>query len=186
VTVITGVRGFSFKALLVPDKGKNSRGGPCTILIWSSGGDMICLDAANGALKWWRQIHAYSGYEALVSNVDSDPTSEVVVFSPYGEITVIGLASGRVKARFKKAGSEITDIEIVDTKGNGDVEILTSFKDEGVYSLNPRRLRQRNAIDITLSGLMALGQPDAEDAGDESSVPVDPAAGGASIGAAER
>ncbi len=156
VTVLTGVRGFSFKALLVDDKVRNNGGGPCTILIWSSGGDMVCLDAANGALKWWRQIHAYSGYEALVANVDADPSPEVVVFSPYGEITVVGLASGQVKARFKKAGSEITDIEIVDINGTGQVEILTSFKDEGVYSLNPRQLQRQNAIDITLSGLVGL------------------------------
>ena len=58
--------------------------------------------------------------------------------------------------RFKKAGSEITDIEIVDINGTGQVEILTSFKDEGVYSLNPRQLQRQNAIDITLSGLVGL------------------------------
>lgn len=159
VTVLTGVRGFSYKVLLVQDNGKNNRGGPQNILIWSSGGDMICLDAANGALKWWRQIHAYSGHEALVANFDSDPSPEVVVFSPYGEITVVGVAAGRVKARFKKAGSEITDIEIVDARGTGEFEILTSFKGEGVYSLNPRRLQQQNAIDIALSGMEALERP---------------------------
>ncbi len=156
VTVLTGVNGFSFKALLVPDEKRGTKGGPSTVLIWSSGGDMICLDAKSGALRWWRQIHAYSGYEASIANIDTDSSLEVVVFSPYGEITVIGVDSGRVDGRFRKAGSEITDLEVVDIRGTGDVEIVTSFKDEGIYSLNPRPLEKQNAINITLSGLDGL------------------------------
>ena len=144
------VQGFSFEIFAAPS-GKPDEGGG--LLLWSSGGSMVHFDPTAGKLHWWRELPGFSVRKPLVAELDGDGSPEVVVFSPSGEIVVIDLATGAVELRLRKTGAVISDLNIVDTDGDGLSEILAGFKDEGVYLVNPRLAGKTTGLDIALSGM---------------------------------
>jgi hypothetical protein len=151
VILLDGVRGSDYRIL---SGGRHA--GKETFLILSSGGTMIRLDRSGG-IVWWRDVAGLSGYEPLIAELDGDGSPEVIVFSLYGEISVIDLESGAPETLIRKVGSEITDLEVIDMDGDGAGEILAGFKDEGIYLVDPAQPEQENALDLVLSAMNDRG-----------------------------
>ncbi len=152
--LLQDVGGFSFEVFAV--ESVESGGESSDLLLWSSGGSMVHFDGLAGELHWWKELPGFSGRRPLVAELDGDDSPEVIVFSPSGEIVVIDLVTGVTELRLRKTGAVITDLNAVDTDGDGLSEILAGFKDEGIYLVNPRLTGRTTGLDIALSGMEGL------------------------------
>jgi hypothetical protein len=140
----------------------NAAGGPISdeievLILWSSGGSLICLDGDTHAVRWWRETPGFSGSDPVVCEITGNGSPELLLLSPFDEITVVDVATGRIGPRLKKYGSDITDFKVMDADGDGRAEILAAFKDEGIYVLNPRPLGREDSLDIVLDLMDSLG-----------------------------